>query len=125
LAIETIQAERRSRRRYPLDLQLSFRQIAGAKTVLEGTGKVGDISSAGVLFATPVPPSVGSTIELVIEWPYRGENGSALQLFIIGRVVRRDGSTVAVQTTRHGFRPAASLGSPGGGFLRHTTPEAR
>ena len=108
LAKETIQGDRRSHRRYALNLGLSFRQVAGAKTLLEGTGKLSDISSGGVLFLTAAPPAMGTTVELRVDWPYRGENGAPLNLLLFGRVVRKDRDSVAVQTIRHEFRPAQS-----------------
>jgi hypothetical protein len=110
---ETIQGERRSHRRYALNLGLSFRQVSGTKSIAEGTGKLGDISSGGVLFLTAAPPAMGATVELFVDWPYRGENGTPLHLLLFGRVVRRDGSSVAVQTIRHEFRPARSPGEVG------------
>jgi hypothetical protein len=110
LVKETIQGDRRSNRRYDIHLGLSFRQVAGSKTIAEGTGKLGDISSGGVLFLTAAPPAMGATVELLVDWPYRGENGIPLHLLLFGRVVRRDGSSVAVQTIRHEFRPARPTG---------------
>jgi hypothetical protein len=111
LARETIPGDRRSHRRYDLALGLRFRQVAGSRTILEGTGKIDDISSGGVLFLTGAPPAVGATVELLVDWPYRGENGSPLNLLVVGRVVRRSGEAVAVQTIRHEFRPVAQSGT--------------
>ena len=57
---------------------------------------------------TAAPPAMGTTVELRVDWPYRGENGAPLNLLLFGRVVRKDRDSVAVQTIRHEFRPAQS-----------------
>ena len=104
LAKQNLEGDRRSHRRYDLDLRLTFRQVAGSKTLAQGTGRLGDISSGGARFMTSAPPAIGASIELFVDWPYRGDDGSLLHLLLCGRVVRRDGSSVAVQISRHKFR---------------------
>jgi hypothetical protein len=103
LETDIIFGDRRNHRRYQLDLDLSFRQLAG-KLNHNGTGRILNISSGGVLFVTATPPPISSSVELSVDWPCPGEDGTAISLLMVGRIVRTMEGAVAVQTTRHEFR---------------------
>lgn len=106
LETEIIHGDRRNHRRYQIDLDLSFRDLAG-KLKYDGIGRIVNISSGGVLFVTTNPPPLSSSVELSVDWPCPGENGATLALFLIGRIVRASDGIVAVHTTRHEFRNVA------------------
>jgi hypothetical protein len=106
LETEIIHGDRRNHRRYQIDLDLSFRDLAG-KLNYDGTGRIVNISSGGVLFVTTNPPPLSCSVELSVDWPCPGENGVSLSLRLIGRIVRASDGVVAVQTTRHEFRNVA------------------
>jgi hypothetical protein len=101
---DRIHGDRRTHRRYQIDLNLSFRQISGKRGIGEGTGRLADISSGGLLFETTVTVPLGSNIEVAVCWPYCNDSGQQLKLVVVGRTVRVAQGRVAVQTVRHSFQ---------------------
>jgi hypothetical protein len=65
------------------------------------------ISRTGVLLRTRGCYPAGASAELLIEWPAPCENATAVQLRILGVVVRRDGRGTAIEIFRHGFQSRA------------------
>ena len=97
--------ERRSRVRFPLDLKVSFRTQGGSYPVA-GNGSVADISSGGVLIAYDQEISVGTRMELSVEWPVLLDGRVPLQLAAVGRVVRSEIVRFAVELEQYHFRTA-------------------
>jgi len=67
---------------------LSFRTLHKRMVPYEGTGQTLNISSSGVSFAADRVFSVGTALELKIEWPIQRGDQLPLILVVIGRVAR-------------------------------------
>ena len=100
-----ISMERRSRVRFPLNLKVSFRAPGGSYP-LAGNGSVADISSGGVLIACDREISVGTRIELSVEWPVLLDGRVPLQLAAVGTVIRSEVVRFAVELEQYYFRTA-------------------
>jgi hypothetical protein len=104
---EPIQAERRIKVRYPLDLSVRFRFLSGSP--FSAGGRAVNVSSGGVLVVSKhlVPQHdirVGSAVELNFEWPALLNGRIPLQLFAVGRVVRCGTFEFAAVFERYQFR---------------------
>ena len=66
-----------------------------------------NMSSSGVLVTYPHEISVGTRMELNIEWPSRLDGRIPLQLIAVGSVVRCETVSFAVGLERHYFRTTA------------------
>jgi len=104
---EAISGDRRSDRRYRIQLELRWKLIHRRKVQETGVGQTIDLSSGGVLFEAPKPLPVGLNVELSIAWPVLLHNTAAMQLVILGRIVRSDGARVGLRITQHEFRTLA------------------
>ncbi len=71
-----------------------------------GFGKICNISSTGVLFEVIERQSFSGSIELMVSWPCLLDGVCALKLVMKGRVVRSEGSGVAIESRHHEFRTA-------------------
>lgn len=107
--------ERRSKVRYTLDLSIRFRSVSGS-TLVSGAGRTLNLSSGGVLvFSEHVALNeIGGSavLEMSIEWPFMLDNRIPLQLFAVGRILRRGTSTFAARFDRHQFRTRSSSQVP-------------
>ena len=102
--VDVISGDRRSDRRYRIDLDLRWKLIRRRKVRDSGAGRTIDLSSGGVLFdATRVLP-MGMNVELSISWPVLLHNTAPMQMVITGRIVRTAGSQIAIRMTEHEFR---------------------
>jgi hypothetical protein len=90
-----------------MQLELRWKLIHRRKVQETGAGQTIDMSSGGVLFEAPKPLPVGLNVELSIAWPVLLHNTAAMQLVILGRIVRSDGSRVGLRITQHEFRTLA------------------
>jgi hypothetical protein len=107
-------SERRLRFRYSLDLSVRFRSRPGM-SLFSGTGRVVNVSSGGALVASELigsrdEISMGERVEMSIEWPPLLDGRIPLQLFAVGRVLRRGASDFAVAFERYQFRTRISSG---------------
>jgi hypothetical protein len=111
-----VPAERRLRFRYPLDLSVRFRSLAG-KSPFAGGGRAVNVSSGGVLVisqhvVSPHEIGVGTRMEMSIEWPLMLDGRIPLQLFAVGRVLRRGASHFAATFVRYEFRTMSTNQPP-------------
>ena len=97
--------ERRSRLRFPLELRVRFRTL-GHSSPVAGLGWVVNMSSGGVLVAYQHEISVGTQLELNIDWPTRLDGRVPLNLVAVGAVVRSELFSFAVGLERYHFRIA-------------------
>lgn len=104
---ESIAGDRRSDRRYRIQLDLRWKLIHRRKVQETGSGQTIDLSSGGVLFESPKALPVGLNVELSIAWPVLLHNTAAMQLVILGRIVRSEGTRVGLRITQHEFRTLA------------------
>lgn len=106
--------EQRKAQRF--DLELPF-EIIRPKSEHAAWGETKNVSSSGVLFASPIPVDVGQTIEFVIILTTVPSTATEVRLRCTGTVVRsEDRSTFAVNLKRYRFvrienRQAAAAGS--------------
>lgn len=96
--------ERRSRQRFPLALAVEYRLLGKGRR--RGSGKTRNISSSGVLLEVTDRQSLSGSIELTVSWPCLLDDECALKLVVKGRVVRSEGSDIAIQSIQHEFRTA-------------------
>lgn len=107
MARELIPGDRRLQRRYPLELELEYRIIEDDQVVHSGAGMTANLSSGGVLFhADAVDEEIpnGPNVELAVRWPNVLGNTPFLELCISGRLVRNDGSGIALRMSRYHFQ---------------------
>ena len=88
--------ERRSGFRYPVSVELSYRELRGKKTLM-GWGKTINISTSGILFGAEHPLPVDADVELMLRWPVLLNDEVLLHLKANGRVVRTVGNCAAIE----------------------------
>lgn len=101
--MQIILGERRSDRRYTVQLNLRYKVLKGSHVLSEGSGITCEMSRGGLSFRPDriLPP--GAPIEMSIDWPILLHGQHPLSLHIMGRVVRTMGGQAAVKTTWHEF----------------------
>jgi hypothetical protein len=72
------------------------------------TGKVLNISSAGVLFSTETTLSERERIELAVDWPARLNQVTPLKLVAVGPVVRSEEKQAAIRIEKYEFKTRGS-----------------
>lgn len=105
--------ERRSGKRFPIRMALSYRLSRERKPISEGSGTTVDISSTGVLFRTGGVCPQDAAAELFIDWPALYDNAVPLKLAVVGLVVRSDRRGTAVQIVRYRLRSLPKVTPPG------------
>lgn len=101
-------AEQRSHQRYPIELEVEYRLLTKGRSQNRGSGKTRNISSRGVFFEALESAPAGSSIEIMLTWPFLLEGVCPLRLVMRGRIVRSDVRGIAIQTNYHEFRTAGS-----------------
>jgi hypothetical protein len=112
-----IVTDRRSKSRYPVDLGIRFRfRLRSGVFLLDGVGRTVNLSSGGLLVASQdlVSRDVreGGYVEFSIEWPVLLDGRIPLQLFGVGRVVRRGAIDFAATFVTNQFRTRGSSSVP-------------
>src|SRR6266571_3126018 len=102
--VTDISDDRRSKRRYPLELPVQYKIMKNYLVMGTGTGNSIDLSSGGIAFSTSTPLKVGSYLELSISWPVLLNQSCPLKLVASGRVVRSDQQCTAISLDRYEFR---------------------
>ena len=103
-------AERRSRRRFRIGLDICYTCLSGTRT--RGVGKVLDISSKGVQFTTECHLNPGTRVEVSIDWPARLNDTCLLKLIVRGSVLRSEASVAVIRIQYHEFRTRALQALP-------------
>jgi PilZ domain len=99
--VKTVKAvDRRSHRRYPIDLALRWKV---PERNLFGVGKIQNISASGISFLSAHPFQPGSLIALSVDWPCLLNGACPLQLKVEGRVIRNDQLGTAIRIVRYKF----------------------
>ena len=99
-----ISGDRRSKRRYPINLPVQYKIMKNYLVVGTGEGNSLDLSSGGISFSCAQPLRVGSYLELSVSWPVLLNQSCPLKLVASGRVVRSDHSSTAIRLDRYEFR---------------------
>jgi len=100
----TIGGDRRSDKRYSLQLDVRWKLIRRRKVLEAGHGTTIDLSSGGILLEVDRPLPDGLNLELAISWPVMLRGTAPLQLVAIGRITRVNGYRVAIRLVQHDFR---------------------
>jgi hypothetical protein len=105
---DSISGDRRSDRRYQLQLDLKWKLIRRRRVLDSGTGQTIDLSSGGILFDAGRHLPEGLNVELSINWPVLLHSVAPMQLVVFGRIKRSNGRSAAIQSVQHEFRTAGS-----------------
>ena len=103
-----ISGDRRSKRRYPIELPVQYKIMKNYLVTGTGTGTSLNLSSAGIAFSTSTPLRIGSYLELSISWPVLLNQSCPLKLVASGRVVRSDQNRTAISLDRYEFRTTSA-----------------
>ena len=106
--ITEISQDRRSKRRYPIELPVQYKIMKNYLILGTGTGNSVDISSGGICFTSSVPLKIGSYLELSVNWPVLLNQSCPLKLVASGRVVRSDDHRTAISLDRYEFRTSGA-----------------
>ena len=99
--------DQRLHQRYPINLEIDYKVLNGRRVEYKGSGRTLNISSGGLLMeAHALFPATTGTIELAIRWPFRLEGICPLKLVMRGRIVRRIGTCIAVESDNYEFHTA-------------------
>jgi PilZ domain len=108
VASDILPTDRRSHRRYPVELDLEYRLMHYRRVLKAGLGKTCDISAKGVFFRADQALPKGLDVELSMDWPFRLDGRWRLQVKIDGKVLRSGESGTAVQIRNYEFRTRGS-----------------
>jgi hypothetical protein len=103
---QSIGGDRRFDRRYGIALDLRWKLVRRRKVLEAGVGRTVDLSSGGIMFDAGRALPVGLNVELSIAWPALLHDIAPMQLAVVGRIVRTNGSRTAIHMTQHEFRTA-------------------
>ena len=103
-AATEVSGDRRARRRYPIDLAVSFDVLKNCRIVQTGTGRTVNISSRGIAFQTDKLLAPRAYVELSVSWPVLLNQTCPLKLVVTGRVVRSNGACTVVSLDHYVFR---------------------
>jgi hypothetical protein len=101
---ELIAGDRRQDRRYALHLDCRWKLIRRRRVLDSGSGNTVDLSSGGLLFDAGRHLPAGLNVEISISWPVLLHSVAPLQLVISGRIVRSNGTMIAIRSVQHEFR---------------------
>ena len=88
--------ERRSARRYPIEIAVVYRLVRKGRVLQRGFGLTRNVSSGGLLMESSTSLSVGTEVEVFLAWPARLGGEVNLNLWIQGRTVRAGENCMAI-----------------------------
>lgn len=100
--MESMLADRRTERRFEMELPAQYRLLRGSRVLYEGSGTTANLSRGGLSLKTDRFLPSGLSIQLSVEWPV-GHGHDQMMLRLSGRILRCDGDVVAIRTTWHEF----------------------
>jgi len=100
--LDRLVADRRSARRFPLDVAVELK--LGRKAQETCRGKLINISSGGILLSVERYIDVGVETKVKIPWPARLNGTVGLILNLKGQTVRTDDNLVAIKISHSEFR---------------------
>ena len=101
--MEIIRGDRRTGRRYELELNLRY-ELSSPGAARRGLGRTVDMGSGGLLIWTEEPLEAGRQIRLSIDWLLPDRDGGGVELFVLGQVIRSGPGFAAVQMHTWEFR---------------------
>jgi hypothetical protein len=96
--------DRRSKARFPLRRELSYRLLDRDSDIQSGTGYTIDVSSAGICFEADRDLQRGAFVDLSISWPALLDQTCPIRLTVLGRVLRSTGRQGVCSVDRYEFR---------------------
>jgi hypothetical protein len=99
-----ISGDRRTGRRYEIDLAVRYKVLGSQHVSRSGAGKTVNLSGEGIAFEMDGVLAPGSRVELAIAWPVRLHGTCALKLVVTGKVVRSYRTLTAIRMERYEFR---------------------
>jgi c-di-GMP-binding flagellar brake protein YcgR len=99
-----IPVERRSQRRYSLEIPLRYRAANSPLKTLWKHGRALDMSAGGILIHLPEPVAIGAKLELAMDWTGLYHGRQAMRLFLVASVTRHDERGAALRVLSHRFR---------------------
>ena len=96
-------SERRAGFRYPVSVELLYRELKGTDKLM-GRGKTINISSSGILFAAQHPLVIDADVELMLRWPLLLNDEFPLHMKVNGRVIRTEENRAAIKILQCEFR---------------------
>lgn len=109
--------DRRTNCRFPILCEVVYKVLNSGGIIETGAGQTVNISSTGVLFEAEAPLPPGRRAELAISWPIQLNGKCGLKLIAHGRIVRCQGTKVALEIERHEFRTRPGKRAPGSSLL--------
>ena len=103
-----ISDDRRTRRRYPLDLAVQFKVMKNYLVTHTGAGRTLNLSSKGIAFQSTEMLKPGAYVEVSVSWPVLLNQSCPMKLVVSGRVVRSNGDSIAICMDRYEFRTQGS-----------------
>jgi hypothetical protein len=110
--MDPISGERRVNRRYELQLPVRYRVSLRKGQMISGAALTRDVSTGGIAFTADEVLPVGRPAELWIEWPAQIDQQGALELHIVGAIVRSQRGLACVRIRRHQFVTVPERGNP-------------
>ncbi len=107
-SVTEISQDRRSKRRYPIELPVQYKIMKNYLVMGTGSGNSLDFSSGGIAFTSSTPLKIGSYLELSVSWPVLLNQSCPLKLVASGRVVRSDQNCTAIRLDRYEFRTSGA-----------------
>jgi hypothetical protein len=107
-SVTKISQDRRSKRRYPIELPVQYKIMKNYLVMGTGSGNSLDLSSGGIAFTSNTPLKIGSYLELSVSWPVLLNQSCPLKLVASGRVVRSDQTLTAISLDRYEFRTSGT-----------------
>ena len=91
--------DRRAAQRFPLALDLQFREVGEGPYLARGAGQTVDLSSDAIFFTPSCPLIPGTRLEVSVQWPVRLEGKIPLKFVVKGVVMgyRRPHAVLAIQ----------------------------
>ena len=109
--VAPVQADRRSSRRYPINLTACCEIRNTFGKLVSSTARVVNISSGGILIYSEHPLEAGLKIRVRIDWPALLHGVVPLALHVDGHTLRIERNYVAVKVLKSEFR-TRSAGQP-------------
>jgi hypothetical protein len=100
-------SERRATDRLPIENQLHYKLLETGRSAQTGQGRTLNMSSSGILFTAKAQLPIGERVKLSVDWPAQLNERCGLKLVALGKIIRSNAETVAIQIEKYDFRTRA------------------
>jgi hypothetical protein len=105
---EGLSGDRRSARRYEIELDMRWKLIRRRRILDAGVGRSIDLSGGGIQIETDRQMPVGLNVELSLTWPVLLRGSVPLQLVVSGRIVRSAGRRAGIRMIKHELKTVST-----------------